>query len=147
MARSQRHRKLQRVLQIAGDPAIYRIFWHCRRANNFTEGLRQKILPQNSAEASAEETFVWTLLRSQFLRGVPSSLDCVRSSVLLCRHKYLWLIGKSYLKTKLMISVIKPRQRRGYRGPGYEKSFTVGAYRLGDGWTNLGETFRDWSGQ
>ena len=33
-------------------------FGNCRRVKNFTEGLWQKVLPKNSAEASAEETFV-----------------------------------------------------------------------------------------
>ena len=55
---SQKPYQLQKVLQIAEVSTSYRIFWNCRRVKNFTEGLRQKVLPKNSAEASAEETFV-----------------------------------------------------------------------------------------
>ena len=58
MEKSQKLYKLQKVLQIAEVSTSYRIFWNCRRVKNFTEGLWQKVLPKNSAEASAEETFV-----------------------------------------------------------------------------------------
>ena len=58
MESSHKLYKLQKVLRIAEVSAFFRTFWNCRRVENYTEELRQKVLPKNSAEASAEETFV-----------------------------------------------------------------------------------------